>query len=258
MLLPQHVGIVTGASSGIGRAIAIEAAREGAVVVGCARREAGLKETAALSQSAAGSVVPRVCDVSAEAQIENLIEHVLGTYGRIDFLVNNAGILSASGVVDVTSSEWLEIDSVNVRAPLLFSKHAARAMIASGRSGSIVNIGSTASLAGVGTQVTYCMSKHALLGLTRAMAADESLSSVGIRTNCVCPGEIFTRMVEDHLAASDDPVRARVELENTNPSRRLGTPDEVASVVVFLCSDRSRLINGAVVSGDLGQMARLS
>jgi NAD(P)-dependent dehydrogenase (short-subunit alcohol dehydrogenase family) len=215
-----------------------------------------LAETAAGAAGAAGQIQPRQVDVTVESAVRGLVSSA-EELGGVDFIVNNAGVSLLSPLLEITTDEWAQTELTNVRGVLWGCKYAVASMVDRGVAGAVVNIGSTASLAGVGYAIGYTMSKHAVLGLTRAIAADPAFASAGIRANCVCPGDIDTPMAEEWFQATEDPVAARAELEAFNPTGRLGTPEEVAEVVVFLCSDRSSLINGATLTADLGQRARL-
>jgi NAD(P)-dependent dehydrogenase (short-subunit alcohol dehydrogenase family) len=176
--------------------------------------------------------------------------------GRVDFVVNNAGISGSAQLHDVDVQAWDDVQSINVRAVLLCSKYAVASMLRTGTRGSIINVGSTLSLQGAGSSVVYTMSKHAVLGLTRAAASDPTYASAGIRINCVCPGDIETPLIARHFEESEDPEAARRKMAEWYPSRRLGTPEEIAALIVFLASDEASLINGAAIAADMGLTAR--
>jgi NAD(P)-dependent dehydrogenase (short-subunit alcohol dehydrogenase family) len=254
--LEGTAGIVTGASQGIGRAIAIAAAREGATVLGIARESNALTELAALVPDGPGRILARPGDVRDEAEIEAAVRQVDEDLGGLSFMVNNAGISQSAPLHEVTIEDWEEIEAVNVRGTIIGCKHAVRSMLRTGRAGSIVNMGSVLSLQGCGTSVLYGTSKHAILGLTRAAATDPTYAAAGIRINCVCPAEVDSPLLERSFDRSSDPVAARREAAEWYPARRLGRPEEVAGLVVFLLSDEATLINGAAIPTDMGLGAR--
>jgi NAD(P)-dependent dehydrogenase (short-subunit alcohol dehydrogenase family) len=257
LLLEGKSGIVTGASRGIGQATALAAAAAGATVLACARGVDALAETVELAEGSPGRIVARPLDVRDETAVAEAIALVDGELGGLDFIVNNAGICPTNPLQAVTGEEWDELDAVNVRGVLWGSKHAVGSMLRRQVAGVVVNVGSTASVSGWGAAVSYCMSKHAVLGLTRAIAADRSISSAGIRAVCVCPGDIATPLAEEYFESTGDAAAARAELESLNPVGTLGRPEEVAALIVFLCSGQASLINGAALMADNGQHALL-
>jgi NAD(P)-dependent dehydrogenase (short-subunit alcohol dehydrogenase family) len=254
--LAGRVGIVTGASSGIGRATAIAAAAEGATVVAAGRSSERLEETAALAAELAGSVISHPCDLRSDQAIGALFAAAEAVAGQVDFVVNNAGVSNSAQLHDVDGQAWDDVQLINVRAVMLCCKYAVASMLRTGTPGSIINLGSTLSLQGAPSSVVYTMSKHAVLGLTRAAASDPTYASAGIRINCVCPGDILTPMISRHFEEADDPEAAQREMEDWYPAHRLGTPEEIASVIVFLASDEASLINGAAIAADMGLTAR--
>ena len=256
-LLEGKHGIVTGASRGIGQAISLSLAAAGATVLACARDARALEETVGLASALPGRVVAQVLDVRDEEAVQSAVALVDGQFGGLNFIVNNAGICPTGSITDLTEEMWADLEAVNVRGVLWGCKHAVKSLQSRGQGGVIVNIGSTASVSGWGEAVGYCMSKHAVLGLTRALAADRALSAAGVRTVCLCPGDIATPLAEEYFASTGDAAAARAELESLNPVGRLGRPEEVAELVTFLCSGRATLINGAAIMADFGQHALL-
>ncbi len=245
--LEGQVAIVTGAGRGIGRAIAQKLVEAGArTVVGDIDSKHAQKTAEALDKKFGTSIACRV-DVSDERSVEFLIEKTLKTFGRVDYLVNNAGIMYRTRALDISAEEWTEVIKVNLTGPFLCIKAALPEMIKR-RFGRIVNISSSAgrSVSTLGG-VHYTASKAGLLGLTRAVAKE--VASFGITVNAVCPGLIDTEMVRK--------TTSQKELEaflDSFPIKRIGTPEEVGDLVVFLCSDRASYINGAsldINGGDL-------
>ncbi|MGH2937302.1 MAG: SDR family NAD(P)-dependent oxidoreductase [Solirubrobacterales bacterium] len=255
--LRGRVGIVTGASKGIGQAVTLAAAAAGATVLAVSRGEAALEETVARAEGSPGTVVPQVLDVGDEAGVAGAVARVDAEFGGLDFIVNNAGLLTNAAIGEITDEDWTQTEAVNVRGVLWGCKYAVRSMLERKSPGSIINIGSTSSLAGWGDAIAYTMSKHAVLGLTRAIAADRRVSGVGIRTVCVCPGDVLTPLAEEWLESQPDPEGIRTEMEGLNPSGRLALPEEVADLVIYLCSTRASLLNGQAIVADLGQRALL-
>jgi NAD(P)-dependent dehydrogenase (short-subunit alcohol dehydrogenase family) len=254
--LAGKVGIVTGASSGIGRATALAVAAEGATVVAAARSLGGLAETERLGVGTAGSLRPQQCDVRSEADVKALFAVAESVTGGIDFVVNCAGVSRSASLTDFDIDIWEEIQAVNVRGTLLCCKYAVESMLRTSSRGSIVNVGSTLSLVGSGRAVPYTASKHAVLGVTRAAASDLTIARAGIRVNCVCPGDVETPLIARHFDHTEDPTAARKRAGDLYPAGRLGEPSEVASVIVFLASDDSSLIHGAAITADMGLTAR--
>lgn len=265
-LLVGKVGIVTGASSGLGRVIAQVAASEGARVVGCSRN--------AVSDPTSGpSLMYRALDVTDEAAVATFVRETAQQQGRLDFLVNCAGsptgesrsmlrdrltgVLPPNTILTTTIAEYGAVDNLNAAGPLWMCKHAAEAMLSAGNGGSIVNIGSIAGLAGLAHWVPYTMAKHALVGLTRALAADRRLSRAGIRCNCLCPSFIASSSASSVVAADGEPGPFMQHLRNLHPVGRIATPLEIANLVIFLCSDRIRFLNGVALPIDGGLMASL-
>jgi NAD(P)-dependent dehydrogenase (short-subunit alcohol dehydrogenase family) len=249
--LEGRVALVTGASSGIGRAAALAFAREGARVVASARREAEGAETvrqiAALGAEA--SFVP--ADVSDEAQVRTLVAEGVRRFGRLDCAFNNAGIEGTPGpITEATGENFDRVFATNVKGVLFSMKHEIPALRASG-GGAIVNCASTMGLIGYPGSGVYGASKSAVIGLTRFAAIEQARS--GIRVNVVAPGGVETEMIE-RLSGGDDAVKGAFAAQH--PLGRLGTPDEIARTVVFLCSDAAAYVTGQVIAVDGGYTAQ--
>lgn len=253
MRLQGRVAVVTGGSLGIGRATVLGLAREGAAVALAGRDEerggAATKEV----EAQGGEALFVRTDVSHENEVAALMERVRERWGRLDVLVNNAGIHLAGGVVATSLDDWRRVLDVNLTGAFLCTKHAVPLMVRAG-GGVIVNVSSEAGLVGIAEQVAYNVSKAGLIGLTRSCAVD--LADHGIRVNCVCPGTTETPLVDEAVGRTPDPTAARRNLAERRPLGRLGTPDEIASAIVYLASDEAAYATGAVLSVDGGYTAQ--
>jgi NAD(P)-dependent dehydrogenase (short-subunit alcohol dehydrogenase family) len=245
--------IVTGASSGIGRATALAFAREGAAVVIADKDKIAGEQVANEARGSGGEAEVIATDVSSEAEVRALIDAVLSRWGRLDVLVNNAGIYYQADAVSTPEAVWNEIMAVNLTGAFLCTKHAIPAMLR-GKGGAIVNVASEAGLVGIRNQVAYNVSKGGLIALTKSCAVD--LASIGIRVNCVCPGTTDTQLVRAAVGRAKDPRAARRALEEVRPANRLGEPEEIASAILYLASDSAGYATGAILSVDGGFTAQ--
>jgi NAD(P)-dependent dehydrogenase (short-subunit alcohol dehydrogenase family) len=247
------VALVTGAGSGIGRASALAFAREGARVVVSDINPEGGAETVRAIEDVKGQARFVAADVSNEAQVEALMAGCLEAFGRLDFAHNNAGIAAPpTPMDDVEQSSFERVLSVNLIGVWLCLKHEARVMLRQGN-GAIVNTASLAGLIGFPMHVAYSASKHAVIGITRTAALE--YAQRGIRVHAVCPAFIQTPMIE----GLTDEGAPRVDLERLarmQPMGRIGTPEEVAESVVWLCSESASFFTGIALPIDGGTTAR--
>lgn len=248
--LAGRIAIVTGAGSGIGRAIAHRFAAAGAAVVAADLNLAAAKETAT---SFPEQIVPYQVDVTDEPSVQRLVQATLERFGQIDILVNNAGIGTTKDIVETDLEEWERVFAVNVRGVFLCCKHALPSMLAR-RHGVIINMGSVAGLIGIPQRAAYCASKGAVVTLTKQIAV--AYVKQGIRCNCICPGTVDTPWVERLVAQTPDPEAARRALEARQPMGRLVRPDEVAAAALYLASDDAAAITGSILVIDGGWMAQ--
>jgi 3alpha(or 20beta)-hydroxysteroid dehydrogenase len=251
----DKVVVITGAAGGIGRAAARRFASEGARVLLVDISASGLKESLSAVEQAGGQAFTVEADVTRAGDVRRYVAAALDRFGGVDFFFNNAGILGAiSPLVDYPEETFERVMAVNVKSVWLGLKLVGPAIIARG-GGAIVNTASIAGLRGTPNLVAYNASKHAVIGLTRTASLEFIRHRV--RVNAVCPGPIDTPMVHELEEGIDkrDPKAAQARLAERIPIRRYGAPDEVAAVVVFLCSPDASFINGAAYVVDGGSMA---
>lgn len=244
--LLNKVCLVTGAGSGIGRSAAIAFGRAGASVVLAGRRSRELDEVARELSLAGVQALPVATDVSNEQQVEHLLQRSLQQFGRLDFAFNNAGIEGAfAPITELTGAQFDETVRINVKGVWLCAKYEIAIMRGAGNGGAIVNTSSWLAHGAFPGSSIYSASKSALDGMIRALALE--VADAGIRINNVNPGIIDTPM----LRRFGDEAAMRPFVEHT-PARRLGTPEDVADVVLWLCSDEARFVNGQNILVDGG------
>lgn len=252
-MLQDRVVAITGATAGIGAAIALTCAARGAKVVLHGRDEQRGRAVRDAIRAAGGTAVFCQGDVTETGAAETLIGAAVANFGRLDALVNNAGILSPGTAPRCTDAEWDRVMATNATAVFRFSRAAVRRMCEQGSGGAIVNIASDWGLVGAEAAVAYAASKGAVVQLTRSMALDHARD--GIRINAVCPGDTDTAM----LAAGGDPAdrpRRLAELAAALPLGRLVTPHDVAAAAAFLLSPDAASITGVCLPVDAGNTAR--
>ena len=238
------VVIVTGGGSGIGRACALEFAEKNAAVAVVDRDAKTGAETAAELKSKTGKAEFFQVDVSSAHEVEELIPEIVSTFGGIDILVNNAGIQRYGTVTTISENEWDEVLDINLKGAFLMSKFAIPKMIERG-GGSIVITGSVQSVAAQRNSVHYVVSKHGLLGLTRCIALDYGKQN--IRANCVLPGAIDTPMLRWAANLDSNPEKVLEACDSLHVRGKMGQPEEVAHVIVFLASDLASFMTGSAV-----------
>lgn len=249
--LDGKVAVVTGAASGIGRAVSRRLRAEGARVVMADIVRPGTGGDGADLISSDSDFV--LTDVTCRKQVADLLDHACERHGSVDILINNAGIPLARSVADTTDEDWDRVMSVNLRGVFLCAQTAVAHMRRQGR-GIIVNVASELGTVGARDCAAYCASKGGVIQLTRAMAVDHS--SEGIRVNCVCPGPVETPLLNAFLDATGDRRRAAEQTTGDTLLGRLGRPEEIAGVIAFLASTDASYMTGAVVIVDGGITAR--
>ncbi len=251
--LEAKVVILTGGTSGIGRAAAPLFCREGAkVVIGARNEEAGASVVREVQENGRGEALFIKTDVSVPEQVENLINETIKSYGRVDVLYGNSGVLPTSTAPDTTLETWRRCIDVNLSGNFYLAKYGIPALIETGGK-TILFTGSELGTVGARAMVAYCASKGGLINMTRALAID--CASYGIRVNCVAPGPIETPMLRKMFDDAENPDE--YERIQTEPVllKRFGTPEEIAEVALFLASDASSYMTGAIVVADGGATA---
>jgi NAD(P)-dependent dehydrogenase (short-subunit alcohol dehydrogenase family) len=247
----QKVAIVTGASSGIGRATAVALAKQGVKVAVAARRAKEGEETVHLVKEAGSEGIFVKTDVANEDNVKSLVEKTVKMYDRLDYAFNNAAIPEiTTPLIEQTSNVFDQIMNVNVKGVWLCMKYEIPEMIRSG-GGAIVNTSSGAGVIGIPQQPVYSASKHAVLGMTKSAALEYAKS--GIRINAIAPGLVETEMLEE---VAEDNKELIENLKSKTPIGRIGDPQEIANAVVWLLSDKASFVLGHTLLVDGGIVSR--
>jgi NAD(P)-dependent dehydrogenase (short-subunit alcohol dehydrogenase family) len=243
MKLANKVAVVTGAASGLGLAIANLFVAEGAKVIYADINEGGLK----LDPANAAFVS---CDVSQSAAVDALVAAAIAKFGRLDIMVNNAGIGGLGGVLDATDESWNKTIGINLTGVFYGARAAANAMKAAGTKGNIINMSSILGTVGLGGAICYCAAKGGVVQITHAAALD--LAPLGIRINAIAPGFITTNMTKGVLA--DQGFSEMVK--SSTPLGHVGEPDDIAQAALYLASDEAKYVTGTILYVDGGWTAR--
>jgi NAD(P)-dependent dehydrogenase (short-subunit alcohol dehydrogenase family) len=249
--LTNKCAIVTGGASGIGKATALLLAQEGAVVVIADINEEQGKQVESEIQQAGGRAVSIKCNVAKAEDCQRAVQTALDNFGRLDILFNNAGIIRRTDVVGITEEDWDLVMAINVKSIFLMCKYGIPHMTKQG--GAIVNTGSGWGIKGGRNAISYCASKGAVVNMTRALAIDHGPQN--IRVNCICPGDTDTPMLRNEarqLGQAEDKFMAEAA---ERPLNRYAQPIEIAQAVLYLVSDESSYVTGAVLAVDGGGTA---
>jgi NAD(P)-dependent dehydrogenase (short-subunit alcohol dehydrogenase family) len=250
--LQNKIALVTGAGSGIGAAIAELFARAGAHVFVTDVKEGSGRETVQRISESGGRAEFAQLDIAEQSQCSAVADRVLADAGRLDILVNNAGVGHVGTMATTGVDDLDHVHAVNVRGTFLITKAFFPSMLAR-RSGVIVNLASIGGILGVRDRLAYTMTKHAIAGMTRAMALDHARE--GIRVNAICPGRVETPWVQQRLSEYPDPKKAYEEMCATQPMGRMGKPEEIAAAALYLASDEASFLTGVMLTPDGGWSA---
>jgi NAD(P)-dependent dehydrogenase (short-subunit alcohol dehydrogenase family) len=251
-LLDGKVALVTGASSGIGRATALLFSKEGAAIALVDLDPAHGRTVAATIEKNGGRAVFVAADVSRAGDCQRAVETAILEFGRIDILFNGAGVIRRATVIETSEEDWDRVMAVNVKSVFLLSKYAIPAMVRSG-GGVVINISSGWGLVGGKKAAAYCASKGAVIQLTRAMAIDHAAEH--IRVNAICPGDTDTQMLRSEAAQLGEPVELFLKEGAERPLGRIGRPEEIAQAALFLATDASSFVTGTYLAVDGGGTA---
>jgi NAD(P)-dependent dehydrogenase (short-subunit alcohol dehydrogenase family) len=247
--LKDKIAMVTGAGSGIGRACALALAREGARVALVGRRKVHLEEVA---REISDSALVLAADVSKKDEIAGVVERTVAHFGSLNVLLNNAGVLHIGTVEQITEEQWDQTFNINVRGLWLLSRAVLPQMRKAG-GGSIINMASVLGINGARNRASYASSKGAVILLTKCMAVDHGEEH--IRVNAICPSFVETDLTAAVVSKAPDPKSVRAERVAVHPIGRLGQPEDIAGLAVYLASDESSWVTGSVFPVDGGYLA---
>lgn len=252
MRMKDKIALITGGSTGIGKATAVRFAAEGAKVAITGRDQASLQAAAEEIAALNGEVIWIDGDVQLKSDVNRMVDTVLSQWGTIDVLVNNAGICSPAAFLDIEESEWDRHMAINLKGTFLAGQAVAKVLVAQAKGGSIINMSSVNGLAAEGDQAHYNATKGGINLLTMSMALE--LAPLGIRVNALCPGFIETRLTKPLI---DNPTAFGPYLK-TIPMGRAGVPEEIADAALFMATSDSRYMTGHCLVVDGGQLIKLS
>jgi NAD(P)-dependent dehydrogenase (short-subunit alcohol dehydrogenase family) len=254
MKLRNKIAIVTGTRTGIGKAIALRFAREGASVVTCIRQGEGGEDTANEIKAAGGEALFVQCDVSIEADVINAVNKTIETYGRLDIIVNNAGVNFVKPFAETAADDWDRVINTDLRGTFFFCRYGIPEMLKT-RGGSIINITSVHTVAGLPEAAPYDAAKWGVVGMTKSLAVE--YASRNIRVNALSPGLIDTQIWKDIINAAQDTEECKNYWASNIPAGRPGTSEEIAAAAVFLASDEASYCTGSNIIIDGGMTAQL-
>ena len=244
--------IITGGASGIGRAAALLFAGAGAAVVIADINDQGGEAVVKKIHAGGGEGIYVHCDVTKAEDCQRTVQKTINSFGGVDILFNNAGIIRRASVIDTTEEQWERVMAVNVKSIFLMSKYTIPHMVQAG-GGVILNTSSGWGLVGGRDAVSYCASKAAVVNLTRAMALDHGAQN--IRVNCICPGDTDTPMLRDEARQLGENEKTFLDDAADRPLQRIGTPLDIAQAVLYLCSDAASYVTGTTLVVDGGGLA---
>lgn len=250
--LSHKTALITGGASGIGRAMAQLFAREGAAVTIADLDESGGQEVVQQIRNQGGRALFVPCDVTLEADCQRAVQLTVQQFGGLDILLNNAGIIRRTTVLDISAEDWDRVMAVNVKSIFLMSRHAIPIMAEAG-GGVIVNTASGWGLTGGRNAISYCASKGAVVNMTRAMALDHGGQK--IRVNCICPGDTDTPMLRSEAQQLGETPEQFLAGAADRPLQRIGQPEDIAQAALYLASDEAAFVTGAALVVDGGGLA---
>ncbi|GAX88567.1 SDR family NAD(P)-dependent oxidoreductase [Effusibacillus lacus] len=253
MRLHGEVAVITGATSGIGEAIARRFSEEGAKVAVVGRNKERGEAVVSAIKSRGGTASFFSVDVTSDKDVKNMVDSVIRHFGTLTIIVNNAGLVVPGTVIDMTPDQWENVFRTNVTSTYLVS-HYSMPYLVKQRKGSVINISSEAGLKGFKDRSAYCAAKAAIVGLTKAMAVDHSGS--GVRINCICPGTVETPMVQRVIDCHANPVLMREEFLLRRLTPYLGVPEDIAEAALYFALPENRYTTGAILSVDGGALAK--